>query len=66
MIMMIIGDDFFPSLDDHGGFADVGEVLSGRDLRVGDAVVRHQRRPRIKTNLKNSNLIVTFLFLHVF
>ena len=42
MIMMIIGDDFFPSLDDHGGFADVGEVLSGRDLRVGDAVVRHQ------------------------
>ncbi len=42
MIMMIIGDDFFPSLDDHGGFADVGEVLSGSDLRVGNAVVRHQ------------------------
>jgi hypothetical protein len=54
MIMMIIGDDFFPSLDDHGGFANVGEVLSGRDLRVGDAVVRHERRPRVETNLKNA------------
>ena len=57
MIMMIIGDDFFPSLDDHGGFADVGEVLSGRDLRVGDAVVRHERRPRVKTNLKKIALL---------
>jgi hypothetical protein len=57
MIMMIIGDDFFPSLDDHGGFANVGEVLSGSDLRVGDAVVRHQRRPRVQTNLKKFALL---------
>jgi hypothetical protein len=28
--------------------------------------VRHERRPRVKTNLKNSNMIVTSLFLHVF
>ncbi len=54
---MIIGDDFFPSLDDHGGFANVGEVLSGSDLRVGDAVVRHQRRPRVQTNLKKFALL---------
>ena len=48
---MIIRDYFFTSLDDDCSFADVREIFSGRDLRVGDAVVRHQRSPRVKSNL---------------
>ena len=50
---MVIGDDLIPGLDDLGGLADVGEVLPRRDLRVGDAVVRHQRSPWVKSDLKS-------------
>ena len=51
MIMVVIGDDLFSSLDVDGGLADVGKVLPGGDLGVGDAVVGHQRGPGVEADL---------------
>jgi hypothetical protein len=56
MIMMIVRNNFVSGLDDLGSLADVGEVLPRRDLRVGDAVVRHQRGPGVKSDLKKQHV----------
>ena len=41
MIMMIIGYNFYTSLDEGGSLTNIGEVFSGCDLGIGYAVVRH-------------------------
>ena len=52
MIMVIVGHDLFSGFDVDGRLADVRKVFPRRDLRVRDAVVRHQRGPRVEPDLE--------------
>ena len=51
MIMMIIGHNFHPCLDDCGSLTNIGKIFPGGDLGVGYTVVGHQGGPGVQSNL---------------
>ena len=50
MVVVVAGHDLLSRGDEGGRLADVAEVLPGRDLSVGNAVMRHQGGPGVQTD----------------